>query len=121
MNYLARNIRTLDVKQINIFNKNLLTPEQKSLKDEQFYNSFERMLFYNAYKGDISPAMLRQISEYVEKLSPQELLELYNTEPAFKSIVEGYQRNKAEVGEVDEAESKDIYQALLEKLIEKVS
>lgn len=120
MNYLARDIRTLDIKQINIFNKNLLTPEQKSLRDEQFYNSFERMLFYNAYKGDVSPALLRQISEYVEKLSPQELLELYNTEPAFKSIVEGYQRNKAEVGEVDEEESKDIYQALLEKLIEKV-
>ena len=42
MDYLARDIRTLDIKQINIFNKNLFTPEQKSLKDEQFYNNFQR-------------------------------------------------------------------------------
>ena len=120
MNYLARDIRTLDVKQVNIFNKNLLSPEERRIKDEQFYNNFQRMLFFNAYKGDIPPSLLRQISAYVERLSPQELLELHNTEPAFKAITEGYQRNKAETGEIDEQENKEAYNALLEKLIEKV-
>ena len=121
MNYLARDIRTLDIKQINIFNKNLFTPEQKSLKDEQFYNNFQRMLFFNAYKGDIPPAVLRRISEYIEQLSPQELLELYATEPSFKAITDQYQRNKAEIGEMDEEDNREAYNALLEKLIEKLS
>lgn len=121
MNYLARDIRTLDVKQINIFNKNLLSPEQKALKDEQFYNNFQRMLFFNAYKGDIPPAVLRKISEYIERLSPQQLLELHATEPAFKSVTDQYQRNKAEIGEIDEEDNREAYNALLEKLIEKVS
>lgn len=121
MNYLARDIRTLDVKQINIFNKNLLSPEQKAIKDEQFYQNFQRMLFFNAYKGDIPPSTLRKISEYIERLSPQELLELHATEPAFKAVTDQYQRNKAEVGEIDEEDNKEAYNALLEKLAEKVS
>ena len=79
------------------------------------------MLFFNAYKGDIPPALLRRISEYIEQLSPQELLELYATEPSFKAITDQYQRNKAEIGELDEEDNKEAYNALLEKLIEKLS
>ena len=111
MDYLSKDVRSLDIRQINIFNKNLLTPEQRAIKNEQFYSNFRRMLYYNAYRLDIPPMDL-------EKLSPAELLKLYQTEPSFKMIVEGYLRLKGEAGESDDEEMKEAYEAAKNALVE---
>ena len=89
MNYLARDIRTLDVKADNIFNK--ISPEQKSLKMNSFIITFSVCLFFNAIKVIYPPSC------YVEsdmRSYHQELLELTATEPSFKAILDQYQRNK---------------------------
>ena len=106
MNYLARDVRSLDIKQINIFNKNLLTPEQRAVKDEQFYQNFNRMLFYDAYAAGLRPDLIRRISEKLEQLTPEQLLELYRTEPSFKAVTDVYMRTKQsqQVSERDEIE-----------------
>lgn len=116
MDYLSRDVRKMDIRQIQIFNKNLLTPEQKILKDETFYNNFEKMLFYNAYRGDIDFTFI----ENIRQLTPQQLLELYNTNPAFKMIVEGYLRLRQESGyDVDE-DLKEAYKAANYSVLEKI-
>lgn len=111
MDYLSRDIRSMDVRQIQIFNKNLLTPELKTKKNEQFYSNFRRMLYYNAYRLDIPPMDL-------EKLTPEELLKLYQTEPSFKMIVEGYLRLKNETGEAEDEEMEEAYSAAKNALVE---
>ena len=95
MDYLSRDIRKMDVRQVQIFNKNILLPEQKIIKEEQFYKNFEKMLFYNAYRGELDLSFI----ENMRQLTPQQLLELYRTNPAFKIIVEGYLRLRQETGE----------------------
>lgn len=120
MEYLSRDIRTMDVKQINIFNKNILTLEQKTLKDENFYNNFQKMLFYSGYRGGLKPSKVREISELIEKFTPEQLLDIYSTNPALKSMVEGYNRMKNNIGEVDEADTEDVANAIIEALLEKL-
>ena len=121
MNYLARDVRSLDIKQINIFNKNILTPEQKYAKDEQFYQNFNRMLFYDAYAAGLPPALIREISEKLEKFTPQQLLELYRTEPSFKAVTDVYMRSKQSQQFEAEAEIEEQFKALLERIDEKLS
>ena len=90
MEYLARDIRKLDARQINIFNKNLLTAEQKTIRDEQFYRNFNK----------------------VDQFTPAELLELYATEPTFRSVKEMYEMGKHEGQEKSDAEVEEEYEAL---------
>ena len=96
MDYLARDVQDMDVRQIQIFNKNLLTPEQRGIKEETFYNNFIKMIFFNAYKGDLPLDLVKSIIDKIEKLPPSRLLELYGTSPAFRSVQERYMENKQE-------------------------
>ena len=103
MEYLARDIRKLDARQINIFNKNLLTTEQKTIRDEQFYRNFNKMIFFNAYKASLPPSLVASIASKVDQFTPAELLELYATEPTFRSVKEMYEMGKHEGQEEYEA------------------
>lgn len=94
MDYLSRNIRQMDVRQIQIFNKNLLTPERSTIKKEIFYNSFNKMIYQNAQRAGIEPSQLTRVIELMEKLTPDELLELYSTNPAFRSVRDIYMLSK---------------------------
>ena len=94
MKYLSRDVESMDVRQVQIFNKNLLTPEQRGIKDEQFYNNFIKMIFFNAYKGDIDPELVRSIIDKIQKITPSRLLELFGTSPAFRAVQERYAENK---------------------------
>lgn len=121
MDYLSRDIRKMDVRQIQIFNKNLLSPEEKTIKDEQFYNNYLKMIFYDAYRGAISPELVRSISELVEQLPPSKLLELYSTDPAIRSIKDLYIRGKMESGEMSEDEYKLQMESAKARLAEEVA
>ena len=116
MDYLSRDIRKMDVRQVQIFNKNILLPEQKIIKEEQFYKNFEKMLFYNAYRGELDLSFI----ENIRQLTPQQLLELYRTNPAFKIIVEGYLRFRQETGEDVDDDLQEAYKAANEAVKEKI-
>lgn len=119
MDYLSRDIQGLDVRQVQIFNKNLLTPEQRGIKDETFYNNYLKMLFYNAYRGDLSPELVRSIMDKISKIPPSKLLELYGTDPAFRAVQDRYMMNKNDAYASDEdKETKDKYEYLNQRAAE---
>lgn len=118
MDYLARDIQSMDIRQINIFNKNLLTPEKRTAKDEIFYQNFNRMLFFDAYKANLSPALVARITSKIEKIPPSKLLELHATEPSFKAVSDTYQKGKRESQDVSDEETREQFEALDERLDE---
>lgn len=118
MDYLARDIRSMDVRQINIFNKNLLTPEKRTAMNELFFQNFNRMLFFDAYKANLPPALVASITTKLEKLPPSRVLELFNTEPAFKAVTDTYQKGKREAQDVSDEETQEQFEALDERLTE---
>lgn len=121
MDYLSRDIRKMDIRQVQIFNKNLITPEKKTLMDEKFYNNYIKMIFFDAYKGAIPPELIRSITELVEKLPPNKLLELYNTDPAIRGIKDLYIRGKMESGEMSEDEYRLTMESTQARLTEEVA
>ena len=118
MEYLSRDIKSMDIRQVNIFNKNILTPEQRTIKDETFYNNFSRMLFFDAYKAALPASLISEIMQKLEKLSPSKILELFNTEPSFKAVTDTYQKGKREAEDVTDEETREQFEALNERLDE---
>lgn len=119
MNYLARDIRTLDIKQVNIFNRNLLSPEQRRKKDDTFYKNFQKMIFFNAYKGSVSPTLATEVIELLQKFTPQQLLHMYNTNPnmrIFEIIDSDEYRRRSHIKGFDEEETNDIFIAIRDYL-----
>ena len=118
MDYLSRDIRSMDIRQVNIFNKNILTPEQKTIADETFYQNFNRMLFFDAYKAALPPSLVSEIMQKLEKIPPSKVLELFNTEPSFKAVTDTYQKGKAETQDVSDEDTREQFEALNERLDE---
>lgn len=121
MEYLSRDLRKLNIQQVQIFNKNLLTAEQKTIRDEQFYRNFNKMIFFNAYKASLPPSLVARIAANVDKFTPSELLELYATEPTFRSVKEMYEMGKQEGQEKSDEEVEEEYEALAERMEEKLA
>lgn len=121
MEYLSRDLRKLNIQQVQIFNKNLLTSEQKTIRDEQFYRNFNKMIFFNAYKASLPPSLVARIAANVDKFTPSELLELYATEPTFRSVKEMYEMGKQEGQEKSDEEVEEEYEALAERMEEKLA
>ena len=121
MEYLSRDIRKLDVRQLNIFNRNLLTYEQKTIKDENFYNNFAKMIMFNAYQAGLPADLTSRILSKFDKFTPAELLELYATEPTFNAVKEMYERGKKEGYQKDSQEVKEEYEALDARMAEKIA
>ena len=121
MEYLARDIRKLDVRQLNIFNRNLLTYEQKTIKDENFYNNFAKMIMFNAYQAGLPAELTSRILDKFDKFTPAELLEMYATEPTFNAVKEMYERGKKEGYQKDSQEVKEEYEALDARMAEKIA
>ena len=107
MDYLSRDIQKMDVRQIQIFNKNVLTPEDRTRRNEVFYDSFIKMVFADAYAVSADPALLSEIMDLIYQIEPNKLLELYNTDPAIRGIRDIYIQLKAERGELSQAAVND--------------
>ena len=118
MKYLSRDIRKLDVRQVNIFNKNILTYENKTIRDEQFYKNFTKMLFFNAYRASLPPSLVARITSNLDKFTPQQLLEMYATEPTFRAVKDTYERGKYEGQEKSDEEIREEYEALASRMEE---
>ena len=115
--YLKRDLMSLDIREVNIFNKNLITPERRKIRDEMFYQNFNRMLFYDAYRGNLSPELVVRISNKLQQIPPSKLLELISTEPSFKAVTETYQEGKAEM-DISDLDTQNKFEALDERLDE---
>lgn len=118
MEYLSRDIMKLDVRQIQIFNKNIFSPEQKTIRDEQFYSNYSKMIFFNAYKSNLPPALVARITSMIDKFTPAQLLEMYATEPTFRSVKETYEMGKQEGQERSDEEVEEQFEALAERMEE---
>jgi len=118
MDYLSRDIMKLDVRQIQIFNKNIFSPEQKTIRDEQFYSNYSKMIFFNAYKSNLPPALVARITSMIDKFTPAQLLEMYATEPTFRSVKETYEMGKQEGQERSDEEVEEQFEALAERMEE---
>lgn len=118
MEYLSRDIMKLDVRQIQIFNKNIFSPEQKTIRDEQFYSNYSKMIFFNAYKSNLPPSLVARITSMIDRFTPAQLLEMYATEPTFRSVKETYEMGKQEGQERSDEEVEEQFEALAERMEE---
>lgn len=110
MDYLKRDIMKLDIKQVNIFNKNIETTIKALEKNQIFHKNFNQMMFAVAYRNDLPKSKIARIEEKMNKLDANKLLELYRTVPAFQQVTEKYLARDNIVE--DETETSEIYDAL---------
>lgn len=64
--------------------------EQRLNMDEQFYINFMEMFTTQAELSNTPPEVLYNIEQQFRRLTPQDLLELFETEPDIKQIVNNY-------------------------------
>ena len=121
MDYLSRDVRSLDVRQIQIFNKNILSPEEKTIKDETFYNNYIKMLFFDAYRGAVNPELIKSIIEDIQKLPPSKLLELFNRDPSIRGIADLYIKGKMESYEMNDDEANEMLEAAASRFHEEAT
>lgn len=121
MDYLSRDIEKMDIRQVQIFNKNLLTPEERTRRNEAFYQSYIKMVFYDGYRGAIDPDTVKELTELIYKIPPEKLLELYNTNPAIRGIADKYVEYKMQAGTITDAEIQDYLNSATAVLLEELS
>lgn len=110
MNYLKRDIYKLDIRQINVFKRNIETTLKYNEKNALFQQNFKKMLLSTAYRGGVNAALIKRISDKIDQLPANKLLELYRTSPAFTSVTEKY---KAPDGvDIDDNETEEEYEAI---------
>lgn len=111
INYLKRDIYKLDIKQVNIYKRNIEITSKSNEKNAIFHRNFNTMMFATAYRAGLDRGFIKRLQDKMDKLPPEKLLELYRTNPAFTSVVEKYEASKNNV-ELDEGETEDTYEAI---------
>lgn len=111
INYLKRDIYKLDIKQVNIYKRNIEITSKSNEKNAIFHRNFNTMMFATAYRAGLDRGFIKRLQDKMDKLPPEKLLELYRTNPAFTSVVEKYEASKNNV-ELDEGETEDTYAAI---------
>lgn len=104
--YLKRDIYKLDIKQINIFIRNTEVTNKYNEKNAIFHENFNKMFMAMAYAAGLDRHYIERIQDKLNRISPNELLELYRTNPAFKMVTEKYKKSQ------EEDEAKAIYDAI---------
>ena len=110
LNYLKRDIYKLDVQQINIFKRNIETTLKSKEKNAIFQQNYKKMLLATAYRAGVDPKLIARISDKIDRIPANKLLELYRTSPAIVSVTEKYQ--SPEGVELDESETEETYAAI---------
>lgn len=94
MNYLKRDIYNLDVRQINIFKRNIESTFNRNRQNAVFHKNFKTMILSIGYRAGIDTGFLEELGNKFDKLPPNKLLELYRTNPAF-GIIDFYKAEDA--------------------------
>lgn len=87
--YLKRDIYKLDIRQINVLQRNVESTYKAREKNALFHQNFKKMLFSVAYRAGLDTGFIESMGNKLDKLSPEKLLELYRTNPAW-GITEWY-------------------------------
>lgn len=120
INYLKRDIYKLDIKQVNILIRNTEIANKYNEKNTLFHENFNKMMMAVAYRAGLDQAFIKRMQDKMNMLSPDKLLELYRTSPAFTMVTEKY-RGQKDGAEDDDEEVKEIYEAAEAKLDEAIA
>ena len=90
-------LESTDGKTIKNFNKYLASSrvagrysDKREQTDRQFYENFFDMLWADQLYAELDPDMVQEIHDMIEQLTPEQLLEMYNSEPDISRLVEDY-------------------------------
>ena len=97
INYLKRDIYKLDIRQINIMQRNVESTFKSRERNALFHQNFKKMLMSVAYRAGLDTGYIKSIGDKLDQLPPAKLLELYRTNPAF-GIIEWYKPEYEELG-----------------------
>ena len=78
--FLTKDLENVDVRTLQRINKNALTREETAKSNEIFYNSYFKMFRIEAGASDYDYEKMKVIETELRKLSPQQLLELKETD-----------------------------------------
>lgn len=99
--YLDKDIEQVDLNTLQKLNKNALSREELAVMDERYYNNVFKMFYQEAQYANYDAGKRKAIENELRKLSPQQLVELTETDPIVKSIVEQYEGSKKEAKTVE--------------------
>lgn len=111
MKYLKRDIYNMDIRQINIFKRNIESTFNRNKQNSVFHKNFNTMMLANGYRAGLSESFLNRLANKMDRIAPEKLLELYRTIPSFSSIVEKYQAAKNDIS-FEEQEIQNMYEAV---------
>ncbi len=94
MSYLKRDIYNLDIKQINIYKRNIESTFNRNKQNAIFHKNFKTMMLSVGYRAGIDTGFLEKLGNKFDRLPPNKLLELYRTNPAF-GVIDFYKAEEA--------------------------
>ena len=100
--YLDKDIETIDLNTLQRLNQNALNKEDLAVMDERYYNNIFKMLYQETQYSDYDKSKYRAIEKELRKLTPSQLVELTETDPIVKQIVEQYEGSKKEAKTVNQ-------------------
>lgn len=92
MRYLKRDIYNMDIRQINIFKRNIESTFNRNKQNAVFHKNFKTMMLSVGYRAGLDPAFLERVGNKFDRLSPNRLLEMYRILPAF-SVIDYYKQD----------------------------
>ena len=100
--YLDKDIETIDLNTLQRLNQNALNKEDLAVMDERYYNNIFKMLYQETQYSDYDKSKYRAIEKELRKLTPSQLVELTETDPIVKQIVEQCEGSKKEAKTVNQ-------------------
>lgn len=116
VDFLTKNIENVDVKTLQRLNKNALSKESLAKRNETFYNSYFKMMFLEAGQADFDYKKAKIIERELRKLTPQQLLELNETDPTVKTVTEQFVDSDAKLSKNGQIKLANKLDALYESL-----
>lgn len=94
--YLNKDLETIDLKTLQRLNRNALSREEVAVMDERYYDNIFKMFYQEAEYAGYDPAKRKAIEEELRKFTPSQLVEITETDPIVKTIIEQYEGSKKE-------------------------
>lgn len=118
INYVDKDLENVDVKTLQRLNKNALGREQIAKRNETFYNSYFKMMYLEAGQSDFDYGKAKAIERELRKLTPDQLLELNETDPTAKTVTEQFVDSDAKLSRKGQIKLANKLDALYDSLPE---
>lgn len=116
--YVDKNLENVDVKTLQRLNRNALDREQLAKRNETFYNSYFKMMYLEAGQSDFDYNKAKAIEKELRKLTPEQLLELNETDPTAKTVTEQFVDSDAKLSRKGQIKLSNKLDALYDALPE---